>query len=298
MSLPPSPSPLPLPSLSPSPFRHFSSSALRSVTQKPSKSPQSLRPLSPLKPPTSSTSATAYSISPSQLLSQALRDAGGSIVLYEGPSHRSQRMISYIAGISSGIMIVYTLSIGLDNNASVPYLTRAMMSAVSIAWMLMTWLCFSGIRGQVSRITAYTTVVPKTKQMETELEIRVRSVIPFFKERIYRVAPKQVRIMGNIIPTKPRTALEQEAYDTMVKCLQEEEKLRKTSFFKAPLTKTSFICHTILRNTRYAFTKELMVKMYITEDKADAKTSSLTFDSTGKFAPAYRYLEPLIADPN
>lgn len=82
----------------------------------------------------------------------------------------------------------------------------------------------------------------------------------------------------------------------MVKDLEREEAIRRTSFFKAPITKTSFVCHNVLRNTRYAFTKELMVKLFIKQDQN--KESVFKFDTQGKFAPEYKYLEKIIYHKN
>lgn len=233
---------------------------------------------------------------PSSFFAQMIASAGGKVDVYIGPSHRLFRATSYIAGIACSYLIFYCLSLGLDNENQVPLLTRAMMSATSVAWMLLTWMFFSGIRGLVSRVTAVTKTLPNSKQTYTELEIRVRSSFPFLGDSVYRVTPERVRIDKNIVSPKRRSPAEQEAYDMMVKDLEREEAIRRTSFFKAPITKTSFVCHNVLRNTRYAFTKELMVKLFIKQDQN--KESVFKFDTQGKFAPEYKYLEKIIYHKN
>ncbi|KAI5284277.1 hypothetical protein KEM52_002968, partial [Ascosphaera acerosa] len=228
-------------------------------------------------------------------------------------------VLSYTAGVATCVLIVYCVSIGLDSSLGVAWGVRAMMSLASIAWMALTWMFFSGIRGLVSRITATVRTVPRAPraaparrlappsrqpqaqapasalETQTQLEVRVRSALPFRRDRVYTVSPERVRLAKSLSPPPAhlRTRAEQEAYDEMVRSLQEEERVRRTSFWAAPLRKTSFACHSVLRNTRYAFTKELMVRLYV-EERAGAE-SAFKLDTTGKFSAAeWKLLEEII----
>ncbi|KAH8694130.1 hypothetical protein BGW36DRAFT_346099 [Talaromyces proteolyticus] len=177
-----------------------------------------------------------WSKSLEQLTAEVIKN--GKVVLFEAPSQRSYIWSAY--GISAvafaWVVNVSTLNFGNDN----PAWQKPLFNGVCIAVSMMAAV----VIGRTSRLIKTITAVGSKGQVN--IEIKVRSMVPFRKPYTITSTPRQINFARQL-PVDPRRVTSDGQLQPIT---------MQVSFFKSPLKAVSYLFFKIFLSIRRVFTQE------------------------------------------
>lgn len=245
-------------------------------TTKPQKPP--VRPL-PLREPPSGDRLARFR----NFVSEKKDATTSSVVLYIAPSHKG-----YILGAYSVAAFCYAYAgfnfytISADPNVSAGKLEMGLFGGICIVMAAMGTVFL--LRGS----NLVSSVVAHQSKGNTLLEIKVRRMVPFLKQRIYSISPSQLSCSRKVVvpPRNPN----QTAQDVQKK-VESQKAVDQMSFFRAPFKKISYSLWRVFMNSRRLFSQEHFVHLQI-----DGKRGTFRMDTTGQVSEGFFLLNSMVRE--
>lgn len=206
----------------------------------------------------------------------------GPVVLFKAPSHTSYIFGAYsVAAFCYAYAGINYYAIAIDPRLSVGGIEQILFGGICMVMAAMGTVFL--LRG--SRLIS--SVVATKSEGTTRLDFKVRRLVPFLKQREFSIHPSKLSCTRQVV-VAPRNA-SQRAMDQQKKA--ESDALAQTSFFKAPIKRSSYAMWKVFISARRLFSQEHFVHL-----KVEGQRGTLRMDTSGDVSNGFFLLNNIVKE--
>ncbi|KAK2758798.1 hypothetical protein FQN54_003490 [Arachnomyces sp. PD_36] len=207
---------------------------------------------------------------------------GGNVVLFKAPPHGSYMFGAYsVAAFCYAYAGINYYATAVDPRLEVGNMEKMLFGGICIVMAAMGTVFLLRASRLISSVVAVQT------KGTTRLDIKVRRLVPFLKEREFSIHPSQLSCTRQVV-VAPKSPSER-AVDELKKA--ESDALAQTSFFKAPIKRSSYAMWKVFISARRLFSQEHFVHL-----KVEGKRGTLRMDTTGDVSNGFFLLNNIVKE--
>lgn len=205
------------------------------------------------------------------------------VEIYKAPGHGGYMFSCYSIGMLAYMYGVYnSYALLINPVGEVPNWMKYLFGGICVIAGGIGTIFVMRATGVVASITA------RRAGSGTNLLIRVRRPIPFLKQREIVVPPSQLNLSHKLLGPA-ETGLPKKHMVEVRRQLENHRKMEATPFYRAPISKTSFLMWKGFNSARKAFTADGFIYVTVT----GAKKSELRLDTAGRISPKLELLSQI-----